>query len=505
MNGRVVFRSALVAAGVYFLLLYVLPPFREYASFRLVNFDFGMVYQSTYLLSELRELFMTCRGVHAWADNQDYLQVLVAPFHHLPGPHYWVLGVHSIGIWACGVFCLAWLWKQDRVAALCVAVAVWSSPFLLNMNADLVHTESFATLLILLLYAAAKRGRTGLFYVFLLGAFACKEDVALTLGLLLVLALVERRRFELAPRHLALGAALVVVLFFVNLKLILPYYKVQTCLWLNPGMDPAAINDAPAAAAFGDVLANWYKPWFIRERFLRLDVALYALKLMWPVLLFARRWSWFFLAPAAGMFVNIAADSDYLIEGYHHYDFATFAGVIVFVLEGLSRTPNRRAAAGVLMVVTLGVALATEKMRVPLFAPLTPGFYALEKDERVVFLERLAAALPEDAIISADGTSMNYLLEDHPNVYMFKNPFEPAYFGLYGQCTTFARRPAVDIVVIRADKESRRERARALLPPEFVEVEPARGPFFVWLSPEFAASPRFDAARRVLEEPTDGN
>jgi uncharacterized membrane protein len=499
MNGRAGLRLALGFAGVYFLALYLLPPFHEYNSFRLVNFDYGMVYQSTYLLSELRELFMTCRGVHAWADNQDYFQLLVAPFHHLPGPQYWVLGVHSLGIYACGVFCLAWLWKTGRFEALSVAVAVWASPFLLNMNADLVHTESFATLLILLLYWAAKRGRTALFYVFLIAAFTCKEDVALTLGLFLVLALLERKRFELDPRHLAFGTVLVVALFFVNLKVILPYYKVETCLWLNPGMDPAAISPAPAAAAFSDVLANWYKPAFLFERFVRLEVGLYVLKVMWPALLFVRRWSWLFFIPAAGMFVNVAADSDFLIEGYHHYDFATFAGVLVFVLEALSETRNRRAATTVLMVGALGVALATEKMRVPLYAPLTPSFYALAKDERVVFLEQLAAALPEDTVISADERSMNYLLEGHPNVFMFKNPFESAYFGLYGQCISYAEAPSVDIVVIRADGEKRRERARTILPAEYVEVEPPRALFHVWLSPAFAASPAADAARAVLD------
>jgi hypothetical protein len=227
----------------------------------------------------------------------------------------------------------------------------------------------------------------------------------------------------------------------------------------------------------------------------------YVLKVMWPALLFARRFSWLFFIPAAGLFVNVAADSDFLIEGFHHYDFATFAGVIVFVLEALGETRNRRAAAGVLAVVALGVALATEKMRVPLWAPLTPSFYALEIDARVAFLEDLAAALPEDAVVSADDRSMNYFLEGHPHVYMFKNPFETAYFGLYGQCTTFAEPPAVDIVVIRADRESRRTRARSILPPHYVEVAPAGGLFFVWLSPAFAADPRADAARAVLTGP----
>jgi len=64
---------------------------------------------------------MTVRGVHAWADNQDYFQAVFAPLHHLPHAQYWLLGAHSLGIYACGALCFFILRRRSWFAALAVA------------------------------------------------------------------------------------------------------------------------------------------------------------------------------------------------------------------------------------------------------------------------------------------------------------------------------------------------------------------------------------------------
>ena len=118
--------AALVAS--YFLVLYVLPALGAYARFGLENFDFGMVFQSSYLLSRGEEPLMTCRGVHAWADNQDYLQLLFAPFHWLPRAQQTLLAFHSLAAFAPGLVCLIYLWRRGTAVALGTAVLAWSSP-----------------------------------------------------------------------------------------------------------------------------------------------------------------------------------------------------------------------------------------------------------------------------------------------------------------------------------------------------------------------------------------
>ena len=499
MTDRVPFAAVLVPVVTFFALLYALGPLGEYAGFRLANFDFGMVFQSSDLLSRGEELFMSCRGVHAWADNQDYLQLVFAPFHWLAHPHRALLLVHALAAFAPGLFCLLYLWKRDRWTALGVAVLAWASPFMINMNMDLLHIETLTTVVLLGLYAAARRGGAGLFWAALLLALAAKEDVALSTGLLMVLFFLEHRRFPLDRRHFAAGLAVSVVVFFVNLKLVLPHYKVETCLWLNPAADVAAMDSVPAALAYKEVLASWYKPGFLAGMFLRREVLLYVLSVIWPMLFFLRRPTWLWLGPAAGVFVNVVSSSDHLISGYYHYDFCTFAAVLIVVLEGFLSPGSRhgRATGLCLAAVALGVNLISP-MRTSLAEPFTAGFYDLTPTPEVALLEELDALLDADTSISADQTTLCYLLEGRSEVYQFKNPFETHLFGLYDQCVSFAEPPSIDLVLLKREMERRLAVLEGIVPADYVRLDDGSGPFLCWLSPEFAAGPLAPGIARLL-------
>ena len=138
-----------------------------------------------------------------------------------------------------------------------------------------------------------------------MAALAAKEDVALTTGLWMVLYWLAARRFALPRAHFAAGLALSLAVFFVNLKLVLPHYKLATCLWLDPLAAVGTMDSVPAAPAYKEVLESWYKPAFLAERFLRREALSYALApLLWPVAFFLRRPTWLWLGPLAGVFVN---------------------------------------------------------------------------------------------------------------------------------------------------------------------------------------------------------
>jgi len=76
------------------------------------------------------------------------------------------------------------------------------SPFLINMNLDLFHTEAFASIFLLLLYFSCKTGNPYLFYLFLLAAISCKEDVAITAGFFMFLAALSPERFKLVSNFI---------------------------------------------------------------------------------------------------------------------------------------------------------------------------------------------------------------------------------------------------------------------------------------------------------------
>ena len=115
------------------------------------------------------------------------------------------------------------------------------------------------------------------------------------------------------------------------------------------------------------------------------------------------------------------------------------------------------------------------------------------------FLEELDALLPADAVVSADSTSMCYLLGSRPEVFLFKNPFEPHFFGLYEQCTRFAVPPAVDLVILeRAELESRLDVVERILPDDFVRLRDQGTPFLIWAKASFNARPEGRAVAELV-------
>ena len=142
-----------------FFAYYVLTPIKYYGLNWLQTFDYGIIFESTYRLSRFMPGFLTTRGKHVWADNQDYFQYLLAPFHYTPFPHHLMLGVHGAAIFACGVVAFLHL-RRLNLAAVFVAIFVWLSPFLANMATDVVHTEAYATVLILLMYICILKNKS---------------------------------------------------------------------------------------------------------------------------------------------------------------------------------------------------------------------------------------------------------------------------------------------------------------------------------------------------------
>ena len=172
--------------------------------------------------------------------------------------------------------------------------------------------------------------------------------------------------------------------------------------------------------------------------------------------------------------------------------------------------PGRASSS--LLTTGLFVSAFTEQIRTPVHAALSPDFYALEVSEDVRFLERLNRVLPKDAVISADHISRAYLVEDQPEIYMYPNPFSPAYFGIEGTGVAKLKHPPeVDIVVWKAGqlpipgglakREGRLEAVQAVeetLDSEFELVSEEGDRFHVWLGRSFARRPEAEEVRQLL-------
>jgi len=442
-----------VFESLYFALLYLVPPLKYYNVFYLQNFDYGIAYQTTYFLSRLKAPYLTTRGLHLWVNHQRYVSMLLAPLHYLPAPHYFLLIIYSLGIWACGLFCMVF-WRSNKPLSLLVPLVVWLSPFMVNMNLDVYHAESFATLFLLLTFFSCLKGWKKSFYLFLILAISCKEDVAITAGFFMLLALCRPKFFQLSRREFATGLALCIALFLFSEKIILPYYRLKTCQWLDHGFSAHSVGSSPAAPWFTSSpwFANIYEdlrtPSFYAGHFLSREAARYFLLLFWPVFLFLESSFPFCLLPLPGALINMVGGG-YMIQGYWHYDHSTFAAVMIAILIGLDKEKWKKSLALILAAITLVINLESPSVRLRATELFSRSFWQMKKVPQVRFLETLRKRLPRDVVISADYISSNYLLEGHENVYMFNNPFGWDHFGVYGLCTDPVSLPRPDLVVLQ--------------------------------------------------------
>jgi len=381
-----------IVAG-YFLLLYSLPGIRYYQTFQLQNFDYGILYHSTWRLSAGLDSFMTVRGVYSWADNQEYLQWLLVPLHWFPGTPFALLGLHALALWGSGVAAFLLL-RPRRAAGLLVALFVWTSPFLRNMSLDLIHVEAFAPLLLLLLYAACRAGRSVAALVFTALASACKEDVAISVIALLAVVAVDTRSFPIPRRVALVGLVFAVGVLAVDLLVVLPHFTDATCQRLDPRIGALVGVAEPVSPFFHGLRGKLLSPGFYAQRLARPETLLYLASLLWPVLIVLPRAPLLALLPLPAAFINTLAAGGYFVEGYWHYDHSTFAMVAIAVVHAVSSAPRPVAWAGLLVAGNLAWGgVASPEPRVGLRDPLRAEFWDLATAESVQSAQALARTL----------------------------------------------------------------------------------------------------------------
>ncbi len=458
---------ALALLALYFLAFYLVRPLAEYPRFRLLAFDFGILFQSTSLLAERILPFVTLRGLHVWADNQDYFQWILSFVHALPNPYVALITLHSLAIFSCGVFVFITL-RGHLMSAVALASFTLLHPALVNMNNDLVHTEAFATIALLLLCATIRFGRTIWFYFFSIMALSCKEDVAITfVTLVVVSSFLNSPHRKLAQKHLLIAASFGICIFLLNLTVVLPYYKLLTCLELDSEFHSTASLTSsfqPTSPWFSRYFSQPFSLEVIGNVFFRSDVAVYLAKLFWP-LLFVNRIAWpFALAALPGVIVNILSGSDELIALRFHYDHSTFAMILLACIVGVLHSAKPALHALALVIPTLFFHVVDSGpwrgeddlpyfVTSSIFEPLTRDYWEAEKRPQVETLEYLNSVLPRNIVISADYTSVNYLLRSRKDVFMMENPFHPESFGVYGRCETFAEAIRPDLVIVHREKQ----------------------------------------------------
>jgi uncharacterized membrane protein len=162
------------------------------------GFDLGIYDQGVWLLSQLKDPFVTIRGLELFGHHANLILILFVPFYWLgAGPIFLlVVQVLAQASGAVALFLLGRDLLRSRWAGVGIAAAFLLNPTNQWLTWEFFHPDAVAIGPLLFAYWAARSHRWRWFTVAAVLALLCKEDVALAMAVLGILIVFrgERRR-----------------------------------------------------------------------------------------------------------------------------------------------------------------------------------------------------------------------------------------------------------------------------------------------------------------------
>ena len=415
-------RWALAAVGMVTLLfglwMFGITWLRHRAWFS-QNYDIGIFDQAMWLLSHLREPFVTVRVINVFGDHASFNLVVLAPFYRLwpwSGPSF-LYAVHALALSACvpALYRLSRRVGASPLFALAVAVAFCMNPLVQNTGWEF-HPEALSLpfLIYALVFALDRRWLP--FGVSVGVAMLAKEDMPMLVFFLGVWLLAVRRQRMAALWTMAAGLAV----FLFDTRVLIPrvggggYLYYQRFREYGTGTVGVLVGMVTHfRRLLGDVLG---------QRGLRYISLL--LSCLGPFVLLAPG----ILIPIAPTLVfNLLSNFDAQRSVENHYIAPALPFLMAAIAVGVARTeailPRTRRAGAVILLVVLVPPLITNVMysmaqpASPLYRPL------LYRTAHTVRLEEAKRCIPDGASVSASHHLVAHMT-DRPVVYLFPMPFE---------------------------------------------------------------------------------
>ena len=386
----------------------------EYVRFHTHAFDLGIFAQGTWLLSQVKEPFVTLRGLPLFADHSSYILVVVAPIYALipSAGTLIVLTVLALGFSAPLAFSVARRAGASPFLSSATALLVLLSPAVQWQIHAGFHPEVLAIPLCLGAIALVQRDRDGWAIVAIALSLTVKEDVGLVvvpLGFAVAL-MMGKRRVGLV------FAVLGCVAFLLNFYVLLPAWSPTGELLYSARY--GYLGDSPLGIVWGlvtspsvwwDMITSWDRIGYV-----------VALVLAMPMSLFAWRW---LLVGIPVLLANVLSLHWYQYRIQSHY---TAYLIVVVVLagaygaarfDGFGRIRFRRA----IIVSSLAVPVLVWAIA----GPITAWAPAHEDPGRIA---AMLEYIPSDATVSAT-TTFTPQLANRALVYVFPNPWIIENFG----------------------------------------------------------------------------
>ena len=405
-------------------LVFIVLGWQKHARCGTFGVDLGVYDQAVWLLSRLKDPFITVRGLELFGFHMNVVLVLLAPFYRFgAGPE--LLLVVQVAAQASGAAAI-YLLARDRLGDRWLAVALGSllllNPSYQYLSWEYFHPDTLAVAPLLFAYWAASARRWGWFMVAALLAASCKEDVALALAVLGILIALRGD-----PKVGAATTALSAAWFTVSTRVILPFgngigpfyesffgdfgktpFEVARSVITKPGK---ALRNATMPDRI-----NYYRMMLAPVAFLPL-AALPTLAIAGPMLV-----------------INVLSTFRYQHEIEWHYAAMVIVGIMLATVEAvtlLGRTPgSRRFLVGLLACTSFGATVAWGPS--PLSTKYHSGLWPQGPDPRRTYKVRALHTVPDRSPVS----SIYYLtphLTRRTKVYEFPVPWKPTNWGVQGE------------------------------------------------------------------------
>jgi uncharacterized membrane protein len=387
------------------------------------GFDLGIYDQAIWLLSRLRDPFITVRGLEAYGHHVNVILVVLAPFYRLgAGPHFLLfVQIAAQASGAVAVFLLARDLIGDRWIAVGLGIVYLLHPTSQWLVWEFFHPDAVSIGPLLFAYWAAREWRWGWFAFAAVVAAMCKEDVALVLA---VFGLLIAWRGD---RRIGLGvSAGSIAWYVVATRVVIPWQN-----GIGPFYDTffGTLGTTPVQVAVHSVrhpLATWK---IVNQH----DRYEYLWRMLAPVAFVP------FVAPTSFaiafpmLAVNLLSSFPYTRDAHFHYSALVLVGITIATVEGVARVPTcsaRRALVAVILAASLATTIAWGPS--PIGAEYHRGWWPLQADVRQAVNEAAIREVPPGAAVSASYSYVPHLTH-RVKVYEFPVPWRDINWGVRGE------------------------------------------------------------------------
>lgn len=412
--------SALAAMVLLYIAAFSYLTVRLHNNFQTFGFDLGIFDQGIWLLSRLKDPFITVRGLHLFGDHLSFMLVLLAPLYKIWADVRLLLVLQTIALalGAVPVYLLAKDRLRHGVLALALAASYLLYPALQWLNRDHFHPETIATPALLFAFYFVMRRRYGLFAVAALIALLAKEDIALILMLMGVyIAVTNNRAVGLATTLASLAW------FLIGIKFILPMFNQEGFFYIR--------NYSNLGSTPGEVIVNTItKPGLALSLLLQERKLVYLTQLLAPVAFSPFASIEVFLIALPALFSNLTSQQGYMDTIEYHYTATIIPFVFVSAILAIEKLSLKKREGALVAALILLIALTSNYFWGPLpgSQKYRQGFFVSDNGGRASAQAGIAL-IPENASVSAFYAFVPHLTH-RERIYEFPNPYISRNWGI---------------------------------------------------------------------------